>query len=314
VINREQTPLETTVNTPARSAVRSAPVLSTLAGVLSHEHLAALNRKLAGLRHVALDLDGTIYRGGNLFPESIPFLKLLAELGIGYSFLTNNSSRGVRAYLEHLAEMGVPASRDQVLISTQAAIRHLKKQLPSVRRLFVLGTSGMIEDLQEAGYLRDAENPEAVIVGFDPALNFTHLCEAAWWIKRGLPYIATHPDRVCPTDARIVLVDCGSICAALREATGREPDAVTGKPEACMLETVLDAHSLGAHQLAMIGDRLYTDIAMAHRAGAIGVLVLTGETTAAQAEIAEPRPDIVADNLEYFGKLLVAARAQHGIQ
>jgi HAD superfamily hydrolase (TIGR01450 family) len=271
---------------------------------------APVKEKLAGLRHVALDLDGTIYRGGSLFPESLPFLALLDELGIGYSFLTNNSSRGVRDYIHHLSEMGVKAGRERVLISTQAAVRHFRKNLPSIKKLFVVGTAGMMEDLSDAGFICDNETPEAVVVGFDPELSYSRLCEGAWWIKSGLPFIATHPDRVCPTDARTILVDCGSICAALKEATGREPDAVTGKPEACMLETVFDAHSLAPGQLAMVGDRLYTDMAMAHRVGAISVLVLTGETTAAEAAAARPRPEIIAKNLGEFGALIRAAREE----
>jgi HAD superfamily hydrolase (TIGR01450 family) len=271
---------------------------------------APVKEKLAGLRHVALDLDGTIYRGGSLFPESLPFLALLEELGIEYSFLTNNSSRGVRDYVHHLSEMGVKAGAERVLISTQAAVRHFRKNLPSIKKLFVVGTAGMMEDLSDAGFICDSETPEAVVVGFDPELSYSRLCEGAWWIKSGLPFIATHPDRVCPTDARTILVDCGSICAALKEATGREPDAVTGKPEACMLETVFDAHSLAPSQLAMVGDRLYTDMAMAHRVGAISVLVLTGETTASEAAAARPRPEIIAKNLAEFGVLIRAAREE----
>jgi NagD protein len=286
----------------------SGPIHAIEAEIGTEDELAFLYKKLAAIRHVALDLDGTIYRGGNLFPESVPFLSLLGELDIGYSFLTNNSSRGASEYLHHLEEMGVKASREQILISTQAAIHHLRKNLPAAKRLFVLGTSGMIEDLSAAGFESVSENPEAVVVGFDPRLDFTRLCEACWWIKSGLPFIATHPDRVCPTDARMVLVDCGAVCAAIKEATGREPDAVTGKPEPCMLETVLEARSIGPAQLAMVGDRLYTDIAMARRAGSVSVLVLTGETTASQAALASPQPDVIAEDLRQFGKLLREAR------
>ena len=113
-------------------------------------------------------------------------------------------------------------------------------------------------------------------------------------------------------DDSTVLVDCGSICAALREATGRTPDVVLGKPDPCMLRGILHRHELAPRQLAMVGDRLYTDIAMAHNAGALGVLVLTGETTAAAGAKHSPAPDLVVSGLAEFGERLQAARRQRG--
>jgi HAD superfamily hydrolase (TIGR01450 family) len=278
-------------------------------GSAARTRAASVSQKLAGIRHVALDLDGTIYRGGSLFPATLPFLDQLRDAEIGYTFITNNSSRSVQEYLHHLSAMGISARPSQIVLSTQTAIRHLRTHLPSVRRLFVLGTGSMIEELDGAGFDCDShDEPDAVVVGFDPEMEYSRLCKAAWWIKQGKPYVATHPDRVCPTDEATVLVDCGAVCAALREATGRLPDAVTGKPEPSMLETVLEAHGLAAHQLAMVGDRLYTDIVMAHRAGALGVLVLSGETIRCEAVAANPQPDIIAEDLAELGSLIAAAR------
>jgi NagD protein len=121
---------------------------------------------------------------------------------------------------------------------------------------------------------------------------------------QGKPFIATHPDRVCPTDQPTVLVDCGAICAALREATGRVPEAVLGKPDPCMIRGVLRRQGLNAYQLAVVGDRLYTDMVMARDAGAFGVLVLTGETTAADVRGAVPPPDMVVCGLGELSELL----------
>ena len=109
-----------------------------------------------------------------------------------------------------------------------------------------------------------------MLVGFDQTLTYARLCRAAWWITQGKPYFATNPDRVCPTDQPTVLVDCGSITAALQTATGCAPKAVLGKPDPAMLEGILRGHHLAAEKLAMVGDRLYTDMAMARRAGAVG--------------------------------------------
>jgi NagD protein len=242
----------------------------------------------------------------------MPFLASLDELGIGYTFLTNNPTRSTADYLEHLRRIGIAAAPSQLYTSTQATIEHLRRHWPEARRLFVLGTPGLCQDLEAGGFtlLPDdpGASPDAVIVGFDQTLTYARLCRAAWWITQGKPYFATNPDRVCPTDQPTVLVDCGSITAALEKATGCAPKAVLGKPDPAMLEGILRRHHLQPERLAMAGDRLYTDMAMARRAGAVGVLVLTGETTAAQARSHEPAPDFVFPSLAEFGARLRSAQ------
>lgn len=253
-------------------------------------------------------MDGTIYRGGTLFASTVPFLALLAVRGIGYTFLTNNPSKSRAEYLDHLKKLGVPATSGQLYTSTQATIEFLRDTQPQVRRLFALGTPGMRAEFAAAGFnlvpdSPDAE-PDAVLVGFDLTLTYAGLCRAAWWIAQGKPWFATNPDRVCPTDQPTVLVDCGSICAALEKATGRTPTAVLGKPDPAMLRGILREHGLQPEQLAMVGDRLYTDLEMASRAGVLGVLVLTGETRAEDVVRAARAPDLVVPSLHELGLLL----------
>lgn len=263
------------------------------------------------VRHVALDMDGTVYLNNTVFPTTAPFLALLNRLGIGYTFLTNNPSKSTAEYLAHLNAMGIRATAEQLYTSTQATIDFLKKNFPQTRSLFVLGTSGLCDELRHAGFELTPDDPnappDAVLVGFDKTLTYQRLCRAAWWIKQGKPFFATNPDLVCPTDEPTVLVDCGSITAALEKATGRSPQAVLGKPDPAMLRGILQRHSLKPQNLAMVGDRLYTDMAMARRAGALGVLVLTGEATAAEAEKYVPKPDILVPTLKEFGELLESA-------
>lgn len=299
------------MNMPAAASSAALPALPAGAtpGVRTGMEL---QERLQRIKHVALDMDGTIYSGGTLFDFTNRFLDGLRELGVGYSFLTNNSSKSVKDYLKHLQRMGVAAKPDQLFTSTHATLEFLREQMPAVRRLFVLGTVSMREELAEAGYTITHDNPgdepEAVVLGFDTELVYARLCRAAWWVKRGKPYLASHPDRICPTDAPTVLVDCGAVIAAIKAATGREPDAVLGKPDPRMLRGLLQRHELRADQLAMVGDRFYTDMAMARRAGAFGVLVLTGEATAAEAAAFQPAPDLVAANLAEFGEKLHAAK------
>jgi NagD protein len=269
-----------------------------------------LNSRLAKLRHVVLDMDGTIYLGHTLFADTLPFLATLRELNVGYSFVTNNCSRSRAEYVEHLRELGIAAPPDSVVTSSHAAIHHLHTNLPQVRRLFVLGSPGGNEDLRLGGFEIVDEAPDAVVVGFDQELTYGRLCRTAYFIKQGLPYIATHPDRVCPTNEATVLPDCAAFCALLETATGRKPDAIPGKPHSAMLEEVMTRHKLAPDETAMIGDRLYTDVRMAREAGVLAVLTLTGEASAEEAAQmpAAARPDMIVRDLGDFSRQLLVAR------
>ncbi|EIP96704.1 putative sugar phosphatase of HAD superfamily [Opitutaceae bacterium TAV1] len=262
-------------------------------------------RRLATIRHLALDMDGTLYLGSRLFPCTVPFLRGLEASGIGFTFLTNNSSRSRDDYLRKLKTMGVPATPEQLLTSTHATADYLRRELPGARRLFVLGTPGMQCELGSLGFLSCEDEPDAVLVGFDMTLGYERLCRAAWWISQGRPFIASHPDLVCPTDQPTVLVDCGSICRALESATGISP-VVIGKPDPRMLAPICARHNLRMDQVAMIGDRLTTDVAMARASGALAVLVLTGEATLADIETlpAQQRPDLVVEDVGELGRLI----------
>ena len=271
-----------------------------------------LKQRLAGIRHVALDMDGTIYMGNSLFPFTIPFLRRLREMGITYSFLTNNPSKSLDDYLLKLHKMGIEATEEEMYTTTVATIDYLKAHYPSARRLFLLGTPSMISQFEKAGYISTADSaddvPDVVIAAFDMSLVYSRLCRAAWWIAQGLPYIATNPDRVCPTNERTVLVDCGSICRCLEHATGRRPDITLGKPDPNMLIGIEQQKQLRPEQIAMVGDRIYTDIEMARNAHAFGVLVLSGETTLEVAKAAPHQPDLIVENIGELASLLALAR------
>ncbi|HJS08141.1 MAG TPA: HAD-IIA family hydrolase [Pirellulales bacterium] len=266
---------------------------------------------LSKIRHVVLDMDGTIYLGDTLFPATRPFLSLLARLGIGCTFITNNCSRSRSEYVQLLRAMGIVVGPDAISTSAQATAHYLQTSLPQIKRLFVLGTAGLREDLQHAGFEMVENQPDAVVVGYDPALTYDGLARTASWISRPLPYIATHPDRVCPTDRPIVLPDCGAICALFESATGRQPNAVPGKPSSAMLKAILERHGLPPNETVMVGDRLYTDMRMARHAGAVAILTLTGETKRSQLDacLGSDRPDLVVADLEELGRLLEAAKA-----
>ncbi len=275
---------------------------------------ATLRDRLQQLRHLALDLDGTLYLGGTLFEFTPKFLESLTQMGIGYTFFTNNSSRSAKQYVSHLSEMGIEAKIDMIYSSTHATIEYLHQTYPDARRIFALGTPGFDQELTEAGFTISATRPELVVVGFDTDLTYSRLSRAAYWIKEGKPFIATHPDLICPTDRPVVLPDCGAICQLLTASTGRKPDAVLGKPNVSMLNGVLRHHGLKRSQVAMVGDRMYTDMAMARDAGMMSVLVLSGETKPADVKAADYTPDVVIENVGKFGAMLAESREVIGIR
>ena len=273
-----------------------------------------LMQRLRDIRHLALDMDGTIYMGMSLFPFTVPFLDSMRSLGIRHSFLTNNPSKCIADYLHKLDMLGIHAEADEIYTTVLATIDYIREHYPQARRLFMLGTPSMISEFEKAGFESTADDPadvpDIVVVAFDMTLEYKRLCRAAWWISRGLPYIATNPDRVCPTDQQVILVDCGSICACLEHATGRKPDITLGKPDPNMLSGIVKRYGLQADQIAMVGDRIYTDIEMAHNAGAFGVLVLSGETTLDVADKAPRQPDLIVDDIGVLGRLIERAHGE----
>ena len=279
--------------------------------------------KLRRLKHVALDMDGTIYMGATLFPYTKPFLAGVKEQGLGYSFLTNNPSSSIADYLAKLARLGVEATEEEMYTTALATIDYIKTHYPEAKRLFLLGTPSMITEFEKAGFESAADDPndrpDVLVVAFDKSLVYERLCRAAWWISQGVPYIATNPDRVCPTDQEVVLVDCGSMTKCIEHATGRQPDVCVGKPDPNMLRGVFERYGYQPEEVAMVGDRIYTDTATAHNAGAFGVLVLSGETTLEVAEkVAEDArtnpapeffpPDLIVRDVKELGELLLANR------
>lgn len=284
---------------------------------------ASQNEKLRRIRHLALDMDGTIYLGSRVFPFTVPFLESMASAGIGHSFLTNNPTRSVSDYVAKLEGMGIKAGEDNMYTTSLAAIDYIRERHPSAKRLFMLGTPSMVSQFEKAGFEACADDPrdvpDVLVVAFDTTLTYPRLCRAAWWASQGIPYVATNPDRVCPTNEETVLVDCGSLQQCIFYATGRRPDIVLGKPDPSMLLGICRRHGLEPDEIAMVGDRIYTDTAMAHNAGAVGVLVLSGETTLETAlKVAEDArtnpspefypPDFVVRDIAELGEMILAAK------
>lgn len=283
-----------------------------------------MKERLSKIKLLALDMDGTIYMGNTLFPYTLDFLQDLNQMNIRYSFLTNNPTKSVDDYLVKLSKLGIKATKDNMYTTSLAAIDYIRSNYPNAKRLFMLGTDSMKKQFIKAGFESCSDDPDDVpdvlVVAFDTTLNHSTLSRATWWAsKLNIPYIATNPDLVCPTDQRTILVDCGSICKCIESASGRKPDVTLGKPDPNMLFGIINKYGLATDEIAMVGDRIYTDTQTAHNAGSFGVLVLSGETTLETAlQVADeaqqtdtPRfypPDLIVRDVKELGELL---RASH---
>ena len=261
-----------------------------------------MDAQLNGIDAVFLDLDGTIYLGGNLIDGALDFLKRCDERGIKRYFLSNNSSRSVKQYVEKLHGFGIPAVEDDVLLSTHDLLAWLASN--TITKTWLIGTEGMREMLEDSGIETRSEEPEYVVLGYDTEINYEKLSKASVFLHAGVPLVASHPDMVCPSPDG-GLPDVGAYLALLKTTTGIDPIHITGKPNAGMILHKIDALGLDPARCAMVGDRLYTDLAMATRAGCVGILVLSGEASIDDVskleEGAEQQPTIIVNSV---GELL----------
>ena len=245
------------------------------------------------LKLFLFDMDGTLYLGDRLFPFTTELLAKIKATGGRYMFMTNNSSKSVVAYIEKLRKLGIEATEDEFITSSQATAYYLKNNHPTAK-LYVCGTESLKTELRSQGFTvtEDLDEVECIVMGFDTELNFKKLHDVSFMLcTRQLPYIATNPDYVCPTEFGSV-PDCGSVCDMIFNATGKRP-VVIGKPEALMPQLAMERTGYTKQQTVVIGDRIYTDIKSGINAGTVTVLVMSGETTQEILDASPDKPDFV---------------------
>ena len=243
-----------------------------------------------------LDMDGTIYLDNDLFDGTLDFLDHVKKSGGRYMFLTNNSSKSVDKYIEKLASLGITAEAEDFFTSTNATVLDLKKQ--SYKKIYAFGTTSFKEQLKDGGLpITDKleDDIDCLCMGFDTELTFRKLEDACILLNRGVDYIATNPDWVCPTWYGSV-PDCGSVSQMLCNATGRMPRFI-GKPEPAMALLAIEKAGYDKEDAVLIGDRLYTDIACGVNAGISTIFVLSGEGTMEDLEKNEAKPEFIYDNI-----------------
>lgn len=254
---------------------------------------------LKKLKLFLLDMDGTIYLDNALFDGVTDFLEHIKSIGGRYIFLTNNSSKSVDKYIEKLSELGIDSTADDFLTSTDATILFLKKK--AYNKIYAFGTASFKEQLRSADLpITDnlEEGIDCLCLGFDTELTFKKLEDACILLGRNVDYIATNPDWVCPTWYGFV-PDCGSVSQMLYNATKRRPMFI-GKPEPTMALLAMEKTGYTPQETALMGDRLYTDIACGVNAGVNSVFVLSGEGTMEDLEKSDVKPDFVYKNIKEF--------------
>jgi HAD superfamily hydrolase (TIGR01457 family) len=254
-----------------------------------------MNRPLASVTCFLLDMDGTFYLGESLLPGALDFIDTLRQQGKDFIFLTNNSSKHRREYVEKITRLGLPIEEEKIFTSGEATARYLAAHYPGAR-LFVAGTPSLQEEFSAHGFCVTEEDPQLVVLGFDTSLTYQKLWRLCDLVRDGLPYFATHPDINCPTPQGF-MPDIGALMACVKASTGRDADLIVGKPNRIMVEELARKQNLSLNSFAMVGDRLYTDIALGETAGIETVLVLSGETHRQDLSASPFQPSLVFEDL-----------------
>ena len=250
---------------------------------------------LSNVKAVFLDLDGTIYLGSNLIEGALEFLDRCDEKGVKRFFLSNNSSRSVSQYVEKLHKMNIPCSAEDVLLSTHDLLSWLSNN--GVTKTWAIATEGMCDMMESVGISTKDDSPEYVVLGYDTEISYEKIAKASIHLHKGVPLVASHPDMVCPSPDG-GLPDVGAYLAMLKATTGIEPVHITGKPNPGMIMHKIEELGYKPEECAMVGDRLYTDMEMASRAGCVSVLVLSGEATLEDLELSNIDVDVVVNSVD----------------
>lgn len=259
--------------------------------------------KLRNCRLFLLDMDGTLNLGDEALPGAVDFVRMLEQTGRRYVYLTNNSSRAGEDYVNRMRGMGFPCASENVFTSGQATAMYLREKYPD-KAVHLVGTAAFRRELESYGVSVSYSEESPVVAGFDRELNYDKLEKAVHLLRRGAPFIAANPDWVCPMPGDEALPDCGSICALLTASTGREPSYI-GKPSREMVDIMSTKFEIPNEQICCVGDRLYTDIAVAKNAGAVSVLVLSGETKREMLQASPVQPDYIFDDVRALGATLI---------
>ncbi|NME35372.1 MULTISPECIES: HAD-IIA family hydrolase [Fusobacterium] len=256
-------------------------------------------------KYFLLDMDGTLYLGNQLIEGAKEFLEKIKARDKKYIFMTNNSSKNREAYVEKLKKLGIDADVEEIFGSTEATIIYLNK-IKKGARIFLLGNEFLEEAFIKSGFEIVKERDKKVdfvVLGFDTTLTYDKIWIACDYIFAGVPYIATHPDFVCPLDGGKCMPDTGSMIEMIKAVTGKIP-LVIGKPNKYIIDGIIEKYNISKEETAIVGDRLYTDIRTGLDNGITSVLVMSGETTEETLKESIYKPDYIFNSVKDMIELI----------
>ncbi|SKC83410.1 HAD-IIA family hydrolase [Maledivibacter halophilus] len=256
-------------------------------------------KELKDIKCFLLDMDGTIYLDDCLIDGALEFLQHLEYKNKDFIFLTNNSSKNKEAYKEKLADLGYSADKEKIFTSGEATILYLKMKKEKAK-VFLMGNSFLEEEFTKSGFRlvkEKSDKPDFVVLGFDTTLNYEKIWMACDFIMEGVPFIATHPDFNCPLKGKKFMPDTGSMIKMFEASTGKSP-LIIGKPNKYIIYMIIEKYKLNREEIAIVGDRLYTDIKAGEDLGITTILVLTGETTEKMYKKSQIKADYVFNSIK----------------
>jgi HAD superfamily hydrolase (TIGR01457 family) len=242
-----------------------------------------------------IDMDGTVYKGGDVIPGAPEFIDRIKKKNIPFVFLTNNSSHDRKHYHQKLLRMGFDVGIENILTSTTATIAYLKKYRRG-KMIYPIGTPKFINELREAGLDIGGTDADIVLLSFDITMTYEKINNAYRSMKNGAELIATHPDDLCPTEDGYD-IDIGPFIRLFESMTDVKA-TVIGKPNRLMIEMAAEKMNVPWKKMVMIGDRIYTDMKMAHDAGIRSIMVLSGEAKEEDIKGTDIRPTVIAGSVD----------------
>lgn len=261
--------------------------------------------KLKEIELFLFDMDGTIYLDDILIDGALDLINLLREQNKKYVFLTNNSSKNIDAYLDKLNKLGIYSKEENLFTSSQATAMYINDKYKNPK-VYCVGTEDLrnelrkynIEVVEELDY-----STQAVVVGFDTELNYEKIKIACELISSGKDYIGTNIDLVCPVSGDKFIPDCGAICNLISTAVDKKPKYI-GKPNKDMVDIIANKLNISKDKIAVVGDRLYTDIAIGINANISSICVLTGECKEEDLINSDIRPTFILDSVKEIYNIL----------
>lgn len=248
-----------------------------------------------------VDMDGTFYLGDRMIPGADEFLRSVQESGRDYFFFSNNSSNSVDSCRARLEKIGFPVPKEKVLLSSFVASAYILRKYPG-KTVYLLGNQNLYDCFRQAGIALTDEDPDIVVLGFDTDLTYERIRKACKYIADGAVYLATHPDRNCPT-ADGFMPDTGSMIEMFAASTGKYP-IVLGKPMAPTVAYLAQKLGCEPQEMAFVGDRLETDIRIGTDNGIPTALVFSGVTDRNTLAASDIRPTVAVDSLRDLVRFL----------